>query len=128
MPAKKSPNPGDVETYLASLEHPSKPELLALRQLILGADPAISEGVKWNAPSFRTTEWFATFHLRERAGVRLILHLGAKARPGPGLVLESPLLDWLGRDRASVVFRDAGEVEARARDFTDLIRRWIVHV
>ena len=30
--------------------------------------PGIREGVNWNAPSFRTTEYFATTNLREKDG------------------------------------------------------------
>jgi hypothetical protein len=72
--------PADVETFLAALDHPLKPEILALRQVILGADPSITEGIKWNVPSFRTSEYFATMHLRAKDGIQVILHLGAKTR------------------------------------------------
>lgn len=34
-----------------ALDHPRKPEIAALRALIRGLDPALNEGVKWNAPS-----------------------------------------------------------------------------
>ncbi len=33
---------------------------------------------KWNAPSFRTREYFATTNLRAKTGVGVILHFGAK--------------------------------------------------
>ena len=64
---------------LKSLSHPMKAEIELMRAAILGADPSIREGVKWNAPSFRTHEYFATTNLREKKGIGLILHLGAKA-------------------------------------------------
>ena len=73
-PAPREPE--GVEAFLAALDHPFKQEVLALRQIILGADPGIAEGIKWNAPSFRTSEWFATFQLRARDCVQVILHLG----------------------------------------------------
>ncbi len=66
-PTKRSASaPENVETFLASLDHPFKQEILALRQIILDADPSIAEDIKWNAPSFRTSEYFATFHLRAK--------------------------------------------------------------
>jgi hypothetical protein len=124
--------PASVEAFLAALEHPFKQEILALRQIILGADPSIAEGIKWNAPSFRTTEYFATFQLRAKGGVQIILHLGAKARDSslPGLVIADPesLLEWLAKDRASVKFRDQRDIDARRSAFRDVIRRWIGHV
>ncbi|WNG44431.1 DUF1801 domain-containing protein [Archangium minus] len=132
-PAKRSASETeDVETFLASLEHPFKQEILALRQLILGADPSIAEGIKWNAPSFRTSEYFATFQLRAKDGVQLILHLGAKKRDTAvsGIAIADPesLLDWLAKDRASVKFRDLKDIEAKRSAFAELIRQWLKHV
>jgi hypothetical protein len=132
-PAKSTPRRDgaeDVEAFLASLDHPKKPEILAVRQIILGADIGITEGIKWNAPSFRTSEWFATFHLRAKTGLQVILHLGAKVRGGPAVTVDDPstLLVWLGKDRASVTFRDADDVMTKRDAFADLIRRWIEHV
>ena len=69
-PTKKVPP--TVEALLASLEHPLKREILALRTLVLKVDSSIAEEIKWNAPSFRTTEHFATMHLRAK---------GCAARP-----------------------------------------------
>lgn len=132
-PTKRSASePENVEAFLASLEHPFKEEILALRQLILGADPGIAEGIKWNAPSFRTSEYFATFHLRAKDGVQLILHLGAKKRDtaATGIAIADPeaLLEWLARDRASVKFRDLKDIDARGSAFAKLIRQWLEHV
>lgn len=124
--------PDDVAAFLEALDHPSKPEFVALRHIILGADPSITEGIKWNAPSFRTTEWFATFHLRAKDGVQIILHLGAKVRdiPAGGLAIADPesLLKWLGKDRATVTFRDLKEIKAKRAAFAKLIRAWIGYV
>jgi hypothetical protein len=122
--------PDDVDAFLAALDHPRKPEILALRRVILGADAAIAEGMKWNAPSFRTSEWFATFHLRAKDGVQVILHLGAKKRDAAAPEIADPesLLEWLGADRASVKFRDLADVEARGPAFAAVIRQWIGHV
>jgi hypothetical protein len=129
-PRKRSALPPEtVEALLASLEHPFKREIQAVREVILCADPAVREGVKWNAPSFRTTEWFATVHLRARDGVQVILHLGAKARDrAPRLDDPSGLLEWLGKDRASVKFSDLDDVKAKRERFTALVREWIANV
>jgi hypothetical protein len=132
-PSGKEPaadGPGAVGAFLAALDHPLKDVILAIRQVILAVDPRIAEGIKWNAPSFRTAEWFATFHLRAKAGVQVILHLGAKVREGPAVPVADPdsLLVWLGKDRASVTFRDAGDVAVKREAFAGLIRSWIEHV
>jgi hypothetical protein len=132
-PTKRSASaPENVETFLASLDHPFKPEILALRQVILGADPSIAEGIKWNAPSFRTSEYFATMHLRAKDGVQIILHLGAKTRDNStaGVAIADPesLLEWLAKDRASATFRDLNDIDARRSAFADVIRQWITHI
>jgi hypothetical protein len=130
--ARGAKEPDDVETFLASLDYRFKKELLALRQIILGADPSIGEGIKWKAPSFRTSEYFATFHLRAKEGVQVILHRGAKKRDGPALrgKIADPdaLLEWLGGDRALAKFRSLRDVEAKRSAFTKIVRQWIEHV
>lgn len=63
----------NVSAFLESLDHPFKEEIRALGRIILEADPRIEEGIKWNASSFRTTEYFATMHLRAKNGVQVIV-------------------------------------------------------
>jgi hypothetical protein len=121
-----------IDALVAKLEHPHKDAIVLLRKAILASDPAIAEGVKWNAPSFRTHEYFATMHLRAKTGLSLILHLGAKARalPAGGLAIDDPdsLLAWLGKDRAQVAFADAADVRKRTRALQSLLRQWIAYV
>ena len=64
---------GAVTAYLRDLEHPLKKEIEAVRRIILGVRSTIREGMKWNAPTFRTENGdFAAFNLRARDGVQLI--------------------------------------------------------
>ena len=121
-----------VDEFMRSLVHPFKNEIEAIRASILGADATIAEGIKWNAPSFRTSEYFATTNLREKGGVGVILHLGAKVRslPSGKLAIDDPgkLLRWLGKDRAMIVFESREDFSARKAAFERVIRQWIVHV
>ena len=57
-----------VDTFMAMLEHPAKDAIELLRSAILASDPSITEGIKWNAPSFKVQEYFATINLRAKAG------------------------------------------------------------
>lgn len=115
---------------MAALEHPQKAAIAALRDVMRGADPSIAEGVKWNVPSFRTHEYFATTHLRAKVGIGLILHLGAKVRKDASLRIEDPegLLIWLADDRAVVHFGDVDEVQTRAAALQAIVRQWITFV
>jgi hypothetical protein len=121
-----------VDEFMTALAHSSKSEVQAIRSLILAADPSISEGIKWNAPSFRTTEYFATTNLREKNGVGVILHLGAKVReiPPGGMPIDDPekLLRWLAQDRAAVVFKDMNDFNAKKSAILSIIRSWITYV
>jgi hypothetical protein len=47
-----------VDALMKSLRHPAEKLIEALRAVIVQAHPSIREGVKWNAPSFRTSERF----------------------------------------------------------------------
>jgi hypothetical protein len=121
-----------VDEFMRALDHPFKQEIEAIRRLILGADTAIAEGIKWNAPSFRTGEYFATTNLREKKGVGVVFHLGAKVRklPADGLAMEDPtkLLEWIGKDRAMVVFRNLEDVNAKSAALVRIVQQWILHV
>ncbi|WP_437708133.1 DUF1801 domain-containing protein [Sorangium sp. So ce448] len=118
-----------VVAFLRELEHPRKEAIVALRQIILGVSPAIREEIKWNAPSFRTTEHFATFNLRAKDRVRLILHLGAKVKDtgAKGLEIADPagLLEWLAKDRCLVTFSDTEDVQAKRAALESVLRAWL---
>lgn len=138
MPAKKTDTAAGasrtdpaVDDFMAKLDHPLKKEVETLRQIIRGVSPAIREGIKWNAPSFRTADFFATLNLRARGGeerVWLILHTGATAK---GLVMKGAipdpagLLEWLATDRALLTFASAKDVRAKRSALEAVLREWI---
>ena len=119
-----------VDAFLAALVHPHKDVVEALRAAMLAIDPAIRDGIKWNAPSYRTHEYFATTHLRDKKGVGLILHFGAKIRDAEGPEIHDPqgLLKWLAQDRARVQFDDLADFEAKIPALKKIIKAWILRV
>ena len=127
---KKSAGTPSVDAYLATLDHPRLPDILALRALIRDLDPAIGEEIKWNAPSFFTTEHFATMRLVGKPPLQLILHLGAKKQTMPGGAIDDPskLLTWLGPDRACINFDEEGAVTAHRDALQAVVRQWLTHV
>lgn len=120
----------DVAEFMRTFEHPLKAEIEAVRRLILDADPAIKEGIKWKAPSFCVQEYFATTHIRNTQAVQVILHLGAKVRQIPKVTIDDPngLLEWLAKDRATVKFSDMQMVKASGEAFQNIVRQWIAHL
>lgn len=130
-PAGSGSGTQDVDGMLRQLAHPLKDGIEMLRAAILATSPRISEGIKWNSPSFRTTEWFATVNVRKDA-VMLILHLGAKAS-AVGVAttrIEDPakLLHWLGKDRAAMTFADLASIKASRGAVGQVVRQWIAFV
>ena len=133
MAAKKkaksaAPAPSDVPAFMAALKHPLKAEVETLRQAILGASTGVQEEIKWNAPSFFVEEHFATFNLRGKADIMLVLHRGAKVKKdAPPMNIKDPLglLTWLAPDRATVRFTSADEVRAGKAALQAVVRQWI---
>lgn len=120
----------NVAEFMRTLEHPLKAEIETVRALILDADPAIKEGLKWKAPSFCVQEYFATIHIKNTSAVQVILHLGAKVRQTPNVTIDDPggLLEWLGKDRASVKFSDMQAIKANGEAFKHITRQWITYL
>ncbi|MBJ6979251.1 DUF1801 domain-containing protein [Luteimonas sp. MC1895] len=130
--AEKSRKPAaTVQSFLAALDHPLKQEVVALRKVLLKADPKITEEVKWNAPSFKTSEHFATMHLRAKNSLQLILHLGARSKrtvPRDAIADPHMLLKWLGPDRASIGITGREDLVQKSGPLVAIVREWIKHV
>jgi len=126
--AKAEPSADDL---MASLDHPLTAEIEAVRKAILGVDKAITDGVKWNSLSFRTTEWFATVNLRSRDSVQLVLHLGAKAgKAADAESIPDPkgLLAWKGKDRAIATLGSAAQLKANLPALRAILKAWLPYV
>jgi len=125
---KKTAN---AERFDAS-DCPLAKEIEAVRRIILEASSAISEGVKWNAPSFRTEKnWFATVNLRSKESLQLVFHLGAKARPDlKAFKVADPngLMKWLGKDRALVTLGAGRDIPANKKALEAIVRVWIKYI
>lgn len=134
MPAHHPANDAtdDVARFLAALDHPHRPVILAIRALILAADPRVREHIKWNAPTFHTDVDFATFHLRGNGGVQLVLYLGVTSRPDSEArtIIADPtgLLEWKAADRAIVTIRDADHLEEERGALMAVLGQWITFV
>ena len=128
--AKNKVPAASLADFMRDLEHPLKLEIEAVRVIIRDSNAAIEEGIKWNAPSFHYKEWFATANLRNRDALQIILHLGAKARDDiEGRIdIRDPnnLLQWLGKDRASVTFTDMRAVTNNSGAFQSILVQWLM--
>lgn len=123
--------PVDVEGFLRALEHPHKAGIAHLRALIKSLDARISEEVKWNAPSFKLEEHFATFKLYPPKAIELVLHRGAKKKPleKPIHMPEAPgLLKWAAPDRCVLHLASSQQLLARESEIRHLLQCWVAQL
>ena len=118
-----------VDSFLESLDHPLKPVIERLRLAVLDADDAISERIKWRAPSFcfHSVDR-ATFNLRPLHHVQVIFHRGAKTIEDDfhfDTAKWTGLLEMIGQDRGHVIFPSAEVATARQDEFVALVREWV---
>jgi hypothetical protein len=120
MPKSKALNDTPkVDAYMQALEHPLKPVMEAVRAIILGAHPGITEGIKWNSPSFYYKGDMVVFHTRSAEHLLLIF-------PN-GIVIgdESGLLEGDYVDRRMAYFRSMDEVNSKQAALESAILGWV---
>lgn len=131
-PAVKTKGSGpSVDDLMASLAHPFHADAEAVRKAVLSSDKSISDGVKWNSLSFRTTDWFATWNWREKSQIQLVLHLGAKNGKAvdSGLIPDPKgLLQWKGQDRALANLGSGAKLKAKLQALKAILKAWIRYV
>lgn len=118
-----------VDSFLESLDHPLKPVIERLRLAVLDADDAISERIKWRAPSFcfHSVDR-VTFNLRPLHHVQVIFHRGAKTIEDDfhfDTAKWTGLLEMIGQDRGQVILPSAEVATARQDEFVALVREWV---
>jgi hypothetical protein len=104
---------------MAALDHPFKVEVQAVRAIIKGVHPGITEQIKWQAPSFSYQGYLVTFNLWARQHVHLVFHNGALLNDKTGL------LEGEYPDRRMLYFKDMAEVQAKQAALVEFIRTWI---
>jgi hypothetical protein len=125
MPNRSS----EVTDFLRDLSHPMKDGVVSLRDAILASDDAITEHIKWNAPSFcYRGDDRVTFRLRPADRFQLVLHRGAKVRhDSDEFSFDDPdgLLTWASADRATLTLNDMDEVREQRLAVVALVNRWM---
>ena len=112
-----------VDEFMVRLEHPLKTEVQAAREIIKGADPRVTEEVKWNAPSFSCSgEYLVTFNLRAAQHVHLVFHNPLIAQ------IASPILEGDYPDRRMAYFRDMNDLLAKRGELERVLRELIARL
>lgn len=110
-----------VDAWFETYDNPMKPAVQLVREVILGADPRITESIKWQAPTFEYLGNIASFYPKSRGHVSLMFHQGAVI---PG---EHPLLEGRGATSRTAKFAGLDDVEAKRADLEAVIRAWCAY-
>jgi hypothetical protein len=119
-----------VAQYLQLLDHPLKQVVVRLREIIGQAHPALTEHIKWNAPSFcHNGDDRITFNVHKNDSVLIVFHRGAKAKDRIDthtLINDSSkLLQWQSPDRALASFTSIAQVEQHKTAIRQIVNDWI---
>jgi hypothetical protein len=107
----------DVDSWLAASDHPLKPAMRRAREIILAADPRVTESIKWKTPTFAYKGNIASFN-PSRNLVSIMFHRGAEI---PG---DHPRLEGDGKLVRTMRFGSLEELEDGRADLEAAVRAW----
>ncbi len=108
----------EVDAWFARYENPMKEVVLRIRDIVLAADPRISECIKWQAPTFTFEGNLASFFPKSKQHASLMFHQGAKI---PG---KHPRLEGGGDTSRVLKIASRAEADAAEHDLVRLVRAW----
>ena len=108
-----------VDEYMTKLEHPHKAEMEAIRAIILNAHPQITEGIKWNSPSFYYKGDMVVFAPHVQTRVHLVFPNGIIIKDDTGL-LEGDYID-----RRMTYFYNMNDVNAKKASLEKVVQGWV---
>jgi hypothetical protein len=112
----------DVDGWFATKKPPAAPALQRVREIILAADPRMTEYVKYGNVQFDHGGGMASFVQADRKRVSLMFHRGGKIQG------DFPHMEGTGRAVRFMRFADVAEVEACADELTRVVRAWCAFV
>jgi hypothetical protein len=117
MSQMRSRDPG-VDAWLADYDNPQKAVVERVRELILDADPRITESLKWSTPTFSYKGNLISIQPRATKFVSLLVHEGASI---PG---DHPRLEGDGPHVRTIRFADPADVEQGTAELQAIVRAW----
>ena len=97
---------------------PAEPILRRVREVVLGADPRMSEGTKYGTVMFHCSGDFASFVQHNKKTVSLMFNRGGII---PG---KYPHMEGEGRQVRFMRFEDEREVDARKAELGKIVVAW----
>ena len=107
----------DVDKWFAERKDPMVEAKQLVREIILGADPRVTESIKWKTPTFDYKGNIISFNPSKNF-VSLLFHRGAEI---PG---KHPRLEGDGKLARTMRFADAKDAIAGKKDLAAVVRAW----
>ncbi len=108
----------EVDAWLEAYENPMKPVVEKIRDVILSADPRISETIKWQAPTFTYKGNLASFNPRSKKHASLMFHTGATIEG------DFPNLDGDGKEARSFKVADLDDLAGKTDELQKICIAW----
>jgi hypothetical protein len=108
----------EVDSWFAAKKPPAEASLRRVREVILAADPRMTEYVKYGTVQFAFGGDMAGFVQTGRKTVSLMFMRGGKIKG------DFPHIEGTGRAVRFMRFADAAEVDALAEELTAVVRAW----
>jgi hypothetical protein len=108
----------EVDRWFAERKPPAAATMQGVREVILGADPRVTEYVKYGTVQFAFEGDMANFVQHGAKTVTVMFNRGARIKG------RFPHLEGDGPSARFMRFADKKEVAARARELTEVARAW----
>jgi hypothetical protein len=108
----------DVDRWFKQVKPPAESALRRVREIILRADPRVTEHVKYRTVMFAYEGDLASFVQYNKPHVNLMFNRGAKI---PG---KFPHLEGNGPTARFMRFENLADVNARANELGGVVRAW----
>ena len=107
----------EVDEWFARLDHPLKPTMQRVREVILGGDPRIGELVRYGTVTFEYVNALGSFvQVKDKKQVSLMFNAAGR------LTGDYPHLE--GKSVKYMRFKDLSEVDAGADELAAITRAW----
>lgn len=108
-----------VDDFLTRVDHPHKPGIARVRDIILGADSRVDETIDQLCPTFLYRGTMATIVMRTNSHVHVVFPEGARLNDA------ARILEGDGRLIRNARFRSKREINERRAALETLVRQWI---
>jgi len=119
----------EVTDFLDQINPFLRDEIEYLRSIIMSTGMNLTEGIKWNAPSYSINgNDRITLRINSPKMIQIIFHRGAKVQKQPPeriLGDKYTILLWKENDRAIASFKSLNEIQDNILILKEIITKWI---